>query len=446
MREGRRRILGAAVLVAACALGAVPAAAQGGGSNVDHIVAVVGNSPILESQLQEEMFSRQPTGTPLPTDPALLAPIRAKVLSDLIDQEVVVQLAERDTTIKVTDQDVADAVESRYREVRRNFTSELDFRRELKNAGFGTPEEYRRWLTDGQRRHLLQSKYFENAKNKGLLKPVTPTEAELRDYFDHAPDRGERPAAVAFRQLVVAPHPSPAAKEAARLLADSIAKALRAGGDFAVAARRFSMDPASAAQGGDLGWFRRGQMVRAFDEVAFVLRPGTISDPVETPFGYHVIQVQRVQPTEVNARHILIMPVITAAEADSTQALAERLRAAVAAGASLDSLQRLYSDPDEERSFDLFPIDQLPASYGVVTQADSGQLTPVFRLDAADTLRSKWAFALVTAKRAAGPVRFEDVRDQLRERVGQDLALQHYMAKLRALAYVDIRAAAAPAQ
>jgi peptidyl-prolyl cis-trans isomerase SurA len=241
---------------------------------------------------------------------------------------------------------------------------------------------------------------------------------------------------------VLVPHASPAAKETARLLADSIAKALRAGGDFAVAARRFSMDPGSAAQGGDLGWFRRGQMVRAFDEVAFVLRPGTISDPVETPFGYHIIQVQRVQPTEVNARHILIMPAITAAEADSTHALAERLRAAVAAGASLDSLQRLYGDADEEKTFDLFPIDQLPPSYGVVTQADSGQLTPVFRLDAADSLRAKYAFAYVTAKRAAGPVRFEDVRDQLRERVGQDLALQHYMAHLRSLAYVDIRARA----
>jgi peptidyl-prolyl cis-trans isomerase SurA len=439
MRPGRRGALALAACLAAGGLRAIPAAAQAQGEVVDRVAAVVGNAAILESQIQEEIFGRQQNGGQAPVDSAAL---RTQVLNDLIDQELVVQLAQRDTTIVVSDGDVADAVETRYREVRRSFTSEVDFRRELQQAGFGTPEEYRRWLSDQQRRRLLQNKYFESVRQRDQLKPVTPTERELRDYFDRATDRGQRPAAIAFRQLVVAPKPSAAARGAARQLADSIAVALRAGGDFAVAARRFSMDPGSAQQGGDLGWFRRGQMVRAFDAVAFALRPGTISDPVESPFGWHVIQVQRVQPTEVNARHILIMPAVTQTEADSARALAERLRAAVAAGAPLDSLQRLYSDPDEERSFDLFPVDQLPASYSVVTQADSGQLTPVFRLDGADSLRSKYAFALVTAKREAGPVRFEDVRDQLRARVGQDLALKRFMANLRRLAYVEVRTSA----
>jgi peptidyl-prolyl cis-trans isomerase SurA len=437
MTPGGRRVLMGAALLAALVGRAVPAAAQG--ETIDKVVAVVGNAIILESQLQEELFGRQQGGMPLPTEPEALAALRRQVLSDLIDQEVIIQLAQRDTTIVLTDQDLSEAVETKFREVRRGFTTEVDFRRELQSAGFGTPEEYRRWLTDNQRRRLLQNRYFQAARDRGALSPVTPTDRELRDYFERATDRGERPAAVAFRQLVVAPRPSPEAKEAARLLADSIAKALRAGGDFAVAARRFSMD-GSAQQGGDLGWFRRGQMVRAFEQVAFALRPGTISDPVESPFGWHVIQVQRIQPTEVNARHILIMPTITEAEADSTRALTERLRAAVVEGAPLDSLQRIYGDPDEEKVFELFPIDRLPPSYRPVLEADSGMITPVFRLEAqGDPVRSKYVFAVITEKRAAGPVRFEDVRDQLRTRVGQDLALERYMDGLRRLAYVDIR-------
>ena len=435
----RSRTLVGAALAILLAAGAVPAAGQGESETIDRVVAVVGNAAILESQVQEEMFGRQQGGMQLPTDPAQLEALRTQVLSDLIDQELVIQVAQRDTAIVVTDQDVADAVEERYREVRRGFTTEVEFRRELASAGFGTPEEYRRWLTDQQRRRILQNKYFQAVRDRGQLKPVTPTERELRDYFDRAPDKGQRPAAVAFRQIVVAPQPSAAAKRTAFELADSLAKAIRGGADFAMVARRFSQDPGSAVQGGDLGWFRRGQMVRAFDEWAFKLRPGTVSDPVETPYGYHVIQVQRVQPTEVNARHVLIMPEILADEADSARALAQRLHDAVVAGASMDSLQREFSDPDEERTFELFPIDQLPPSYGPVVAADSGQLTEVFRLDAPDTLKSKYAFALVTQKREAGPLRFEDVRDQLRVRVGQELALKRYMANLRRLAYVDIR-------
>src|SRR6478736_502732 len=256
-----RTAVGAALAILLVA-GTVPAAGQGQ-SEIDRVIAVVGNSAILESQLQEEIFGRQQGGQAIPADTAAY---RAQVLNDLIDQELVIQIAQRDTAIKVTDQDVADAVENRYREVRRGFASEIEFRRELEGAGFGTPEEYRRWLTDQQRRRILQTKYFEAVRDRKQLQPVTPTERELRDYFDRAPDKGQRPAAVGCRQLVVAPRPSVAQTRAARDLADSLAKALRAGADFAMIARRFSQDPGSAVQGGDLGWFRRGQMVRAFDD------------------------------------------------------------------------------------------------------------------------------------------------------------------------------------
>ena len=165
MRPGRRFLAGVA-FAAALIAGAAPVAAQG--DAVDRVVAVVGNAPILESQLQEEIFGRQQGGQAIPRDTAAY---RAQVLNDLIDQEVVVQLAARDTTIVVTDNEVADAVENRYREVRRGFTTEIDFRKELQQAGFGTPEEYRRWLSDQQRRRILQSKYFEHAKSKGAQRP-----------------------------------------------------------------------------------------------------------------------------------------------------------------------------------------------------------------------------------------------------------------------------------
>jgi peptidyl-prolyl cis-trans isomerase SurA len=410
------------------------------GEAVDHVVAVVGNVPILNSQVEERIFSDQQSGQAVPSDPDSLKALRVRVLNDLINEELLVQQALRDTTIHVTDQDVSDAVDQRIRQIRGSFTSELDYKAELKKAGFISPEEYRRWLTDQQRRTLLQNHLVSSLFDNDKLKPVTPTEGELRDYFNSAADKGTRKASVAFKQIVVAPRASPAARAVARATADSIAKALRAGGDFASAARRFSQDPGSKEQGGELGWFRRGQMVRAFDDVAFRLKPGVISDPVETPFGFHVIQVERVQPTEVEARHVLITPDVTAGEADSARLRAGQLRAQVLAGASFDSLQRIYSDSGEERSFDFVPLDQLPPAYRLVMQADSGQVTDVFQLpNPVDSLRSKWAFALVTGRRAAGPMKFEEVEDQLRPQLAKQLAVQRYIARLRRDNFVEVR-------
>jgi peptidyl-prolyl cis-trans isomerase SurA len=272
------------------------------------------------------------------------------------------------------------------------------------------------------------------------IKPVAPTERELRDFFEKNRNAfGERPASVSFRQIVVAPQPAPAAKQRAYQLADSIAKALRAGGDFATAARRFSGDSASRSQGGELGWQRRGQFERPFDEAVFRLRPGTISEPVETVFGYHVIQVERVQPTEVQARHILIIPETTPADRDSARALAARVADAARAGASFDSLQRVHHDGSEEREALNAPVDRLPAVYTTaIAEADSGSIAGPFEL-AGPEGRVKFAILRIADKRPAGEVTFADVVERLRQVLSEDLAQERYVTRLRASTYVDIR-------
>src|SRR5439155_990863 len=83
-----------------------------------------------------------------------------------------------------------------------------------------------------------------------------------------------------------------------RQLAESLVVVLRHGASFADVAKRYSADSTSREQGGELGWFRRGPMVKQFEDVAFRMRPGEISDPVATEFGYHMIQVERVRTAE----------------------------------------------------------------------------------------------------------------------------------------------------
>jgi peptidyl-prolyl cis-trans isomerase SurA len=408
---------------------------------VDRVLAVVGNRPVLASQVDEELFSRQAQGLELPDDPKQLDAIRRQVVSSIVDEELLVQQAARDTTIQVTDQEVADGVEQQVRKVRENFTSEVDYRNELKKAGFQTPEEYRRWLTDQQRRAALQNRLIDGLRGAGKLKPVAPTEQEMRKYFEEQKGNlGSRPATISFRQIVIAPKPSAEAKAKARAQADSIVLELRQGADFATAARRFSQDPGSRDQGGSLNWFRRGVMVPEFERVAFALKPGVVSDPVESPFGYHIIQVERTQPAEVQARHILLIPELDSANVDSARALASRLHGLVQKGASFDSLQRIYHDPaGGEREAENVPADKLPETYaGPVADADSGAVVPVFTLKGAGE-RDQFVVLQVTGRRSQGEIRYEDVKDRIRQQLGQELAIRRYIDQLRKTTYVEIR-------
>jgi peptidyl-prolyl cis-trans isomerase SurA len=408
---------------------------------VDRIVAVVGNTVILRSQLDEELFSRFPQGRNLPTDPAQLAGLRAQILQELVDLELLYQRATGDTTVKVTEEQVRTAVDEQLRNVRQQYPSDQAYRDDLRTTGFQTPEEYRRWLTDRQRRQLTTNTLLEQLRAKGTIKPVIPTEAEMRAFYEAQRGTQTRPGTITFRQVVIAPKPTAEARQRARAQADSILAELRRGADFATAARRFSQDPGSREQGGSLGWFRRGTMHPAFEQVAFGMRPGFISDPVETPFGFHLIQVERVQPAEVSARHILISPEIRPEDADSARALAERIRAALVAGASLDSIQRLHHDAIEEREVRDFPVDRmLPTYTTALNGVPDRSYAPVFSLPApGEPLRSKWAVVYVEGRRDAGEYRYEDVRDTIRGRLGDQIALRRYLDSLRNATYVEIR-------
>jgi len=410
-------------------------------TTVDRIVAVVGDAPILASQVEEELFTQRGQNQPPPKDPEAFHALCRQVVSDLIDAEVLVQVAQRDTSIKVEEQEIAAGVDEQFRNVRQRFRSEVDFRNQLQSSGFQTPEEYRRWLTDSQRKAALRNRLLSKLRDEGQLKPVQPTEKEMRAYFDLYQDQlPQRPATISFRNIVISPRSQPEAKARARQHADSIVAELRKGADFATAARRFSQDPATAEQGGDLGWFRRGQMVPEFDAVVFRMKPGVVSDPVETPFGFHIIQVQRIQPAEVQARHILIMPEISQADADSALALAERVAQALRDGAPFDSLQAKYHDEGEEREAEEVPVTQLPDEYKEgIGAADSGQVVAPFAIRKQMGLRRKYVVLQVTNRRPEGAVRYEDVKDQVRQRLSQELAQRRYVDRLRRSTYVDLR-------
>lgn len=441
MLRGGLRHLAAWVALTAVLPAAAAAQDEADGAVIDRIVAVVGTRAVLQSQVEEQLFVLLTNRNgPKPATRADTAALRHDIISDIIDNELLLQEAKRDTSIKVTEQEIADAVEQRVKQTRQSFATDMEWRTELRRAGFGTPEEYRRWLGDQQREEFLRNRLVDKRKQSGKMKSVPPTEQEMLAFFEQQKGRlGRRPATVTYRQIVVAPKPSREAKDSVMKLADSLVLALRSGADFATTARQWSQDPGSRELGGSLGWARRGVWVPAFERVAFAMRPGFVSSPVESPFGVHIIQVERVQPGEVSARHILLIPTLTQDSITAARRTADEVRAALAAGAAFDSLAKAHHDPSEQREFGESAVDRLAEPYKtLLAEAKPGEVPAVAEVEVGPV--TKYVVVQVVNRRDDGETRFEDVKDQVREQLGQQLGVRRYLDALRSASYVEIRA------
>jgi peptidyl-prolyl cis-trans isomerase SurA len=425
---------------------ALPLAAQQPGtpfSPVDRIAAVVGDTPIPLSRVDEELnltlAEMQRSGRPVPQDSAALGALRRQLMDRLIEEELLVQQARRDTTVNVTDQQIQSAVEASLRQTRSQFSTEFEFRRQLQLAGLGTPEEYRRMLSDQVRRRLLTQTLIQRMTERGDLKPIPPTEEELREFWERTRDeQPRRPATVSARQIVIRPQPTPEARAAARAEAESVLVALRGGAEFATAARRFSDDPGTKEDGGDLGWFRRGRMLREFEQVAFRLRPGQISDVVETPYGFHLIQVERIEPAELKARHILFAPAVSDSNVAAARVLADSVAKALEAGASYDSLLRRHHDPLEQSLFDAVALTDLsPELQTALSASAPGEI--VGPLELTEGERVRFAVIRFDDRKPEGEYTFDELRDRIRRELSQDSGVRRFLQDLRERVYIDVR-------
>jgi len=449
MTSSTARAALALIALAAPLLGApaqqppAPTTPAQGFTPIDRIAAIVGTVAIPLSRVDEEvnlmLAERQRSGRPLPKDSVEYAALRQEVVERLIDDELLVQQAARDTTVKVTDQQVQSTVDASIRQTRSQFNSELEYRQQLQEAGLGTPDEYRRYITEQVRRDLIKQQLVQRLREKNEIRSIPPTEEEIRQYFEASKAvQPKRPATVSFRQIVIRPEADSSAKAVARRRADSVLAELRAGADFATAARRFSDDPASREQGGELGWFRRGYMVREFEATAFHLRPGQVSDVVESPFGFHIIQVERVEPTEIMARHILFAPVITDADRDAARARADTVLAALRAGAAMDSLTRRYHDPLQQSIFEDVAATDLPqALQSAIAGALPGDFIGPVRVG--EDARPAYAVIRFDSARPEGEYSYEELHDRIRANLAEGSGVRRYVDELRKRTYVVVR-------
>ena len=219
----------------------------------------------------------------------LLKRLRREAMDLLIEQVLVAQQAEK-AGVRAD----AAAVDEALSGLREAFDSDEAFEMKLKEDGF-TPDSLRTHLG----RMMAAQQYLDGIREKAAV----VTEKDLKRYYEDNTERLTLPEQVRVRHILITWKPLGKQDDRAfiRESMQPILARARAGEDFAALAREYSDDYATKQMGGDTGFFHRGQMAPAFEEAAFALEPGEISDVVETSFGVHIIKLEQRQEVELLA-------------------------------------------------------------------------------------------------------------------------------------------------
>lgn len=432
--------LAIALLLPLTGLAQQPVQLAPGEEVVDRVVAVVGDSIILRTEIQTYLLQLQAQGMAVPPEGSdERADWEKEALEDLVNQLLLVQAAGRDTLVTVPEDRVEATLRQAWEQQIQAFGTEVRLRQAIEDRGQSVTQ-YRAEMREDIRRSLLVEGYLQLRGQQARSLPVD--EEEIRAFFERERSRlGERPATLTFRQAFIFPSPSPASMAAAREQAEALRQRIVAGEDFADLARRFSADSASRNLGGDLGWFRRGAgLVEEFENAAFTLRPGVLSPVVETLFGAHIIRVERVRGAERKIHHILVAAEPDPEDGARARAQAEDALEQIRAGAPFRNLtqdQRSANLPDSI-TIERDRLDQFPSEYAsALRSAQPGDLVgPVpFPTGQGDA----WVIVRMLDSRPAGEYSYEDVRGLILERIRNEKFEERLIAELRARTYVEIR-------
>ena len=264
---------------------AVPAWSADKAASSDKEAATVNGKPILKSQYDHELsvFQKRAEQQGRPLSDADLATVKKQLLENLIEAEMLYQQSQKEG-VKVEDQSINEQIEK----IKKRFPDEAAYKKALEGMEMSEKEirsQIQRGLAINQ---LLDT----NVRQK-----ITVTAEESNNFYKSNPNLFKQPEQVKASHILikVAPDAEEAQKKQARKKIEDVQKKVRQGEDFGSLAKANSEGP-TAQRSGDLGYFSRGQMVKPFEDAAFALKVGEVSEIVETQFGYHLIKVTDKKP------------------------------------------------------------------------------------------------------------------------------------------------------
>lgn len=345
---------------------------------VDRILAVVDDEIILESEVLQFAQSLALQDRQDPMKYFQNPEIKSQILTELIDQKVLLAWAEEDTAIVVEDREIKRELESRLNILIEQVGSE----QELEKLYGMSMHEIRRDFESSIRDGLL----VEKLKQKKLT-GLKVSRSEVEDFYEqHEKQLSDRPETIKLAHILLKIAPSPEAESRARELSDSLYAVLLAGGEFEELASDFSQDQGTAKRGGLLGWSVRGDFVPEFEEAAFSLEPGEFSPPVKSRFGFHIIRLNERQGEKISASHILIKLTPTPEDRERTLTLADSLYELLKGGADFAEIAGQYSEDEDSRDEggqigDFSMQELIPLYAKVVKKLEPGEITEPMKSD-----------------------------------------------------------------
>lgn len=417
-----------------------PAGGGDGPAVVDRVVAVVGDTSVLLTEVQQQILRLQEQGMQVPDDPAGRDSVFQRALEGLIEERMLMEAA-KEAGVSVPEQQLDQVVEDRFSQMRGRFPSDSAFRAAVERSGQNM-FQFRQMLRGQARAEILQSNFRQQLMETGQMPAASVTEEEIRAYFEARAAGQETPGSVSFERVMVVPVPDSSVADSSREVAQRALEEIREGTDFEVAARRYSDDPGSREEGGDLGWIRRGDVVPRFADLAWAAPSGRAVGPVRTRFGWHLIQVDNVRGGERRIRHILVRPRIEDADVEEARELAASLADSLRDGEDADRMARDHGLPGEQVTFRQVRLDELRGRLGgayedALSGVEAGQVVGPFQVDGSFGLPT-FVVVKVTDFIPSGEYRLDDVREQIRENLMQQKQFQKYVDRLRERMHVRI--------
>jgi len=340
----------------------------------DKIAAVVDNEIIMQSELDFQVNLAASQRKISPETPGL----RSQVLKAMVEDKLVYAQANFDS-ITVTDEEVENRVNYQIQ----MFTQQYGSKEKVEQAYGMSIEKIKHELRDDVKKNIMVQKLQE--------KNFSGIEASRRDvedfYYKYKDSIGVIPEKVKLSHIYRNPRSSDEVKKKYYDLTKALIDSLKNGADFAALAKHYSQDPASAVQGGDLGFVKKGIFYPEFEAAAFALKPGQTSDIVETQAGYHIIQLLEQRGDAIHSRHILIK-IKNDEQADlrTIEFLTDVRDSIIRKFNTFDYYAKKYSDDKESASFggDLgtFYTSQLDKSLSaVVAKLKDGDISFPSRID-----------------------------------------------------------------